>query len=84
MGSRLSCRELVDFLADYLEGQLSETRRDLFDAHLAGCPSCVSYVRSYQDTVRLGREAFLTPDDTLPTDVPADLLQAILDIRKRS
>ena len=82
METRLSCREFVEFLADYLAGQLPNDEVTRFNAHLAGCPSCVSYARTYQDAVRLGRDALLCPDEQLPGDVPEDLVRAILDARR--
>jgi anti-sigma factor RsiW len=83
MQTRLTCRELVEFLAEYLEGRLREAERARFDRHLATCPSCVSYARSYQDSVRLGKSAFSCPDERVPDDVPEDLVRAILDARER-
>jgi anti-sigma factor RsiW len=81
MGTMLSCREFVDFLADYLAGQLSDDQTARFNAHLASCPSCVGYTRSSEATVRLGRDSLRCPDDEVPGDVPEDLVRAILDVR---
>jgi anti-sigma factor RsiW len=81
MSHRLTCREFVEFLADYLEGRLPQERLASFNRHLAGCPSCVAYARSYQDAVRLGREALRGPDEPVPADVPEELVRAILAAR---
>ncbi len=83
MHSKLTCREFVEFLAVYLEGRLPEDQLARFHAHLAVCPPCVSYTRSYQDTVRLGRGAFACPDENVPGDVPEDLVRAIVAARDR-
>jgi len=83
METKLTCRELVEFLAEYLEGRLPEDQLARFNGHLATCPSCVSYARSYKDTVRLGRRVFSCPDETVPGHVPEDLVRAILDARDR-
>ena len=83
MRNDLTCREFVEFLADYLEGRLPEAELTRFNAHLAACPACVSYTRSYQDTVRLGRRVFSAPDRAVPGEVPEDLVRAILDARGR-
>ena len=78
----LSCRELIDFLAAYLDGELApETRAD-FDRHLSLCPSCVDYLASYRETIRLGKRA-CEPDAELPADVPSELVDAILASRRR-
>lgn len=51
-----TCKELVDLLADYLEGQLDpEVARDL-DQHLADCPPCLNFLKTYRATARLIRE----------------------------
>lgn len=79
----ITCREFIDFLADYLEGRLPGDRLARFNAHLAGCPSCVSYARSYRDTIRLGQGAFCHPDEPVPSEVPEQLVRAILAARDR-
>jgi anti-sigma factor RsiW len=81
METRLTCREFVEFLADYLEGRLRQDQIARFNGHLAACPSCVSFTRSYQETVRLGKSAFAGPDESVPADVPEELVRAILDAR---
>jgi predicted anti-sigma-YlaC factor YlaD len=77
----LTCRELVDFLAEYLDGTLALARRALFEAHLARCSECVAYLRSYAETVRLARSVCTDPGAPLPPDVPEDLVRAILRAR---
>ena len=51
-----SCKELVDLMADYLEGQLDpDVARDL-DQHLADCPPCLNFLKTYRATTHLIRE----------------------------
>ncbi len=83
MQNTLTCREFVEFLADYLEGRLPEDQLARFNGHLAACPSCVSYARSYKDTVRLGKSVLPRREEPVPGDVPEDLVQAILAARDR-
>jgi anti-sigma factor RsiW len=52
-----TCREVIDFLMDYLEGGLAPERRRAFEEHLAECPSCVAYLTTYRATVELARGA---------------------------
>jgi predicted anti-sigma-YlaC factor YlaD len=75
----LTCREMVDFMADYLEGTLDRRTRAVFDAHLHVCPDCVAYLGSFAETMRLAREC--RGDDPVPADVPGDLVRAILAAR---
>lgn len=79
----MTCRELNDFLIDYRSGDLSPDEHARFEAHLAQCSHCVAYIRSYEETIRLGKGAFSHPDDTVPADVPNELVQALLAVRPR-
>jgi anti-sigma factor RsiW len=79
----MTCRELVDFLMDYLDGQLSEPVRMCFEEHLGECPDCVAYLATYQETIRLGKEACTPGNDALPPNVPEDLVRAVLATRRR-
>ncbi|MGH9462512.1 MAG: anti-sigma factor family protein [Vicinamibacteria bacterium] len=79
---RITCREFIEFLMDYISGELPEDQRSKLVEHLAVCPSCVAYMNTYLETVELGREAFSDIDAPLPEDVPEALVQAILDARK--
>ncbi len=77
----LTCRELIDFLATYLDGELAPEPRAAFEAHLAVCPNCVNYLAGYRETIRLGKRAF-DPEGELPSDVPSELVDAILAARR--
>jgi anti-sigma factor RsiW len=77
----MTCREILDFLMDYLDGNLSSAQRAVFEEHLAVCPACVAYLHNYRQTVKLGKAASAAdPRD----DVPEDLVQAVLAARKQN
>ena len=78
----ITCREFLDFLWAYLSGEVTDAERAEFEWHLSGCPSCVAYMKNYQQTVELGKSAFLPTDDPVPEDVPEELVQAILQARR--
>jgi anti-sigma factor (TIGR02949 family) len=78
----MTCRELIDFLAAYLDGELDPETRERFERHLSVCKSCVDYLASYRETIRLGKQACL-PDDALPEGIPSELVDAILASRPR-
>ncbi len=80
----MTCRELTAFIADYLSGEIPPETRLEFERHLAICPNCVTYLRSYEDTVRLGRHAFEDDEGPLPDTVPEDLIEAVLSARSKS
>lgn len=70
----MNCRQCVDFLMDYLEGQLPEAERKVFEQHLARCPPCVNYLETYRQAVELGKSAFCGE----PCEMPEELVRAIL------
>lgn len=76
----MTCQELAMFLMSYLDDELPEIERGLFEEHLTVCPDCVAYLRTYQETVRLGK-AVCTCNSAIPAAVPEELVQAILAIR---
>lgn len=80
----LTCRDFVEFLDDYLSGSLTEDRRGSFNAHLAQCPSCVAYMRSYQASIEMGRAVLSRSEEPVSKDVPEELVRAILEARKRT
>ena len=74
----VTCRELIELIAEYLEGTLDADTRALFERHLANCPSCREYLSSYRVTMVLANEALEATAD----DVPEELVQAILARRR--
>jgi anti-sigma factor RsiW len=77
----MTCREFADFMADYLSGELPADSRVAFEQHLRLCVNCQHYLAGYQETVKLGRRAFLDEDAVVPPQVPEELIQAILRAR---
>jgi anti-sigma factor RsiW len=80
----MTCRELVDFLMEYLDGELPEDSRRVFEEHVGFCPPCKAYLDTYRDAVALGQGVCADPEGPVPVDVPERLVQAILAARPRS
>ncbi len=80
----MTCREFIDFLIDYCEDDLSARKRAEFTKHLIECPNCTAYLKSYEETIRLGKAVFAEPHAPVPSEVPEELVQAILASRTRS
>jgi anti-sigma factor RsiW len=52
----LACQQLVELVTDYLEDRLPGSARLRFEAHLARCSGCRTYVEQVRVTIRaLGR-----------------------------
>jgi anti-sigma factor RsiW len=77
----VTCREFADFIGDYLSGELDASVFARFEQHLQVCVNCRRYLRSYEETVKLGKRAFDDEDAVLPPQVPEDLVRAILAAR---
>jgi anti-sigma factor RsiW len=71
----MTCRELSDFLSDYVAGELPAEVSAEFNGHLVRCPECHLFVEQYRVTIHLCCEAY---DDTVPPSLPEDLVTAIL------
>ena len=76
----LSCRDVIDVLMDYADGVLPPEERASVEAHLAGCPPCVDFARSYRETPRLFRQA---TEASMPPEMERRL-QRFLEERGRS
>jgi anti-sigma factor RsiW len=69
----MPCRELVEVITDYLEDHLSPVDRARFEAHLAECEACRTYLEQFRQTIRvLGR----LPEDSLSSEARNALLDA--------
>ena len=79
----ITCREFIEFLSAYLAEELPESQRATFDEHLAICPSCVAYMNSYLETMRLEKAALADSDGEVPKSAPEDLINAILAAKKK-
>ncbi|MFN7943475.1 MAG: zf-HC2 domain-containing protein [Thermoanaerobaculia bacterium] len=79
----ITCREVITFLLDYLSNELSPDREREFERHLAACPSCVAYLRTYKETVRLGKQVLGAEAETPPPELAPELVAAILARRAR-
>lgn len=78
----LTCQQLIEFLTDYLDGQLPLTQRAAFELHLALCRDCRSYLHNFKTTIATSRTAFSDVSEPVPASVPEDLVQAILKSRR--
>jgi anti-sigma factor RsiW len=78
----MTCREFIDFLMSYIDGELDAGVRQIFESHLDCCADCVRYMRGYESAIAMGRCACRDEDGPPPEDVPPELIAAILAARK--
>jgi len=79
----MTCRDVLEFLMVYLDGELPPAERAVFEEHLAICADCRVYLQTYQDTVRMSHAACDPEKDPTLAVVPEDLVQAILAARMK-
>ena len=71
----MNCRDLSEFLQDYLAGDLPQPVASEFAGHLDGCDNCTVFVEQYRLTIAAGR-TLLIEDERC--EVPEDLINAIV------
>ncbi len=67
----ISCKEITDLLADYLEGSLDQQTVQALEAHFSGCRTCDNFLETYRTTTTFVR-------DLGGEEVPAELKERII------
>jgi anti-sigma factor RsiW len=77
----LPCQELVELVTEYLENRLPDRMRVRFEAHLAQCSACRTYVEQMRQTIRsLGRLS----TESIEPEARDRLLELFRDWKRRS
>lgn len=79
----LTCKEIIDFLLDYVDGELSENKHAEFEKHLNVCPDCVAYIKSYNSTIELVKLINDSEGNKIPEKIPHGLVDAILTAKRK-
>jgi predicted anti-sigma-YlaC factor YlaD len=74
----MNCKQVNQFLADYLDGSLPWRQRVAFKLHLLICRHCRRYLASYKATVRVAGSLGRADEP----QVPDELVRAILAVRR--
>lgn len=78
----MTCREFVEFIDRHLAGELSTLERLSFVFHVSLCRDCARYLRTYKQTIAISKAVFADLDAQVPSDVPEELITAIMAARK--
>jgi anti-sigma factor RsiW len=78
----ITCRELIEFLIDYRDGNLPPEQKAEFERHLTCCGPCVAYMKTYEQAILLAKRC-CRDDSPAAADVPEELVKAILAARRR-
>jgi anti-sigma factor RsiW len=71
-----TCREVISFLLEYLDGALPPDEASKFEAHLELCDSCIAYLNTYELTIRM--EKITSLEDAA---IPEELVRAVTAAR---
>ena len=78
----MNCREFVDFLMSYIDGELEDGPVRVFEEHMQRCPPCLTYLDTYKEAIQLGKFACTDEEGPPPEAAPERLIQAILAARR--
>ena len=71
MTHKMSCREILDSLSEYIDAELDPSLCAEIEAHMDGCSPCVAFLNTLKKTVVLYKNC---GDDTeVPQQVTIDL-----------
>lgn len=70
------CREAVELVTDYLEDRLPARQRKRFEAHLAACPHCATYLDQIRTTIALAGSVG-------PEQLEPETREGLLDLYRR-
>jgi anti-sigma factor RsiW len=81
MKTAITCRELIEFLDDYVADRLASNVRERFESHLSVCRHCWDYLATYRETIALARGAMRSETADAAAALPDELVRAILAAR---
>ncbi len=76
-----SCREIVEFVTEYMEGGLLTAERLAFERHVAVCPPCRGHFAQLR---KISRTAGGLREEQLPEALRASLIEAFRGWRGES
>lgn len=75
----MSCKELVELVTDYFEGNLPPDERQRFDEHMQICHGCVTYVEQMRVTIAATGTLRV---DSVPPEARDALMHAFRDWKR--
>lgn len=80
--TKLTCQACADFLAEYLNGELTPEVRTSFETHLDRCRNCRAYLEQYAAVIKAGQTACERENQLASEAMPEELVRAILEATK--
>ena len=75
----ICCKECLELLHDYLEGELSAEVRASFEDHFEDCPPCIAFLNTYKATIYMSQTTLKSND--IP-DIVKERLKEFVDKNK--
>jgi len=76
----ICCKECIELLHDYLEGELTPEINVSLEEHFADCPPCIAFVNTYKSASRLCKVTLQSND--IP-DAVKNKLKEFVDKNKK-
>jgi anti-sigma factor RsiW len=76
---QITCRDFVELVTDYLEGQIAAAEQHAINDHLGECPGCAEYVRQMRLTIAGLRG--LSSDEVMFPQTRDELMRAFAEIK---
>ena len=76
----ICCKECMDLLHDYLDGELNPDVSASLEEHFEDCPPCIAFVNTYKATTSICRS---TLKDTEIPDTVKEKLKEFIEKNKK-
>jgi len=72
----ICCKECLELLHDYIEGELSAEIHASFEDHFEDCPPCIAFLNTYKATIQMSQTTLKSND--IP-DIVKERLKEFID-----
>jgi anti-sigma factor RsiW len=71
-----TCKDSIDLLREYTDGELTDELRAKLEDHLCDCPPCEDFLRTYKETPGVCRQA-------LKAAIPEEMANRLTDFLRQ-
>ena len=75
----ICCKECLELLHDYIEGELSAEVHASFEDHFEDCPPCIVFLNTYKSAIHMSQTTLKSND--IP-DIVKERLKEFIDKNK--
>ncbi len=77
----MDCKEIIGLISRYIDGDIDEFMRDVFEKHIRECKRCITLLRTLEKTIYFSREI------NRPKRVPSKVIHRVyyqIELRMKS